>query len=1100
MLVKMLRLSLWFAYRLSLVLGMTFFAAGCGLKPAPAVPTGNAELVSAVVNTVAGSDRRMLFERISIEQGLSQSVVNSILQDSQGFLWFTTQDGLNRYDGSEFKIFSPEAGNPNSLSDGSLTKLVSDSQGRIWIGTANAGLNRYDPATGQFTRYLPGDGPKDMFPGEVYDILVDPSDESLWVGTSSGLAHLNPESGEFTRFNNIPDNPDSLVVNDVKALAWAPDGKLWVGTSRGLDLLDPATGNFRHFENALNNPNSLGSSWICKLLVDHLGRLWIATHDMGLNRYDPASGKFIHYTVEPGNPKRIQVLDVSALYQDRSKTIWIGSMGGGLCRLDADEQNFTCFRNDPKDPASLGNESVVSIYEDRAGSLWVGTYGGGVNQVNPPYRRFDHLYLDPNDPEHSLGGYGVFAIYQEPDGDVWVGVDGAGLDRVEARTGRVTHYRNDPVDKESLNSNKIHSIYPDRSGALWIGTETGLDYFDPLTGKVKHVPDSSSFQPERISGIGLFALAMDAQGYLWVSTFNGGLNRLDISSGLDSVKVEHYLHEKDNPNSIADDAIYTMYLDHAGNLWIGFIRAGLDRLELSTGKITHYTSDANDPTTLSNPTVLGIREDSRGNIWVGTDAGLNRLDRETGKFRRYLVKDGLPNDVIYRIEEDNQGRLWMSTNKGLSAYDPETETFQNYDVRDGLQSNEFNAGASYRAPDGRLYFGGINGVTAFYPDQIGSNPYLPPVMLTSVTQHGETVPYQPGTELVVRWPNNYFDFDFAALNFIRPEDNQHAYRLEPLDSEWNMIGNKRSGRYTNLPGGTYHLYLKGSNNDGLWNENGAVIRVRVIPPVWGTWWFRGIAAVLLVGSVAGGVGLRTRSIRAHNQELERQVRARTAEIERLYVQTKELAVIEERNRLARDLHDSAKQKAFAALAQMGAANSQMRIEPSRALVSIREAETLVYEVIEELTFLIQEMYPVALKEKGLASVLREYMYEWESRNEIYVDFHIYGERRLPLKLEQSLYRIIQEALANVARHSHAQRVEVVVTYSAGEISICIADNGQGFDLSSRSAGVGLRSMQERISMVGGTLQIESKPGQGTRVSASAPIVGEPDQNPREPVG
>ena len=1079
-------------------------SGGCAPLAAPveralfsgaATPTSSAQPDQAL-SSEWNDQRVMRFEHISLEQGLSQSVVNDIVQDAQGFLWFGTQDGLNRYDGYEFKVYSGSPGEPGGLGSGSILQLLADEQGSLWVGTLNSGLNRFDPSTERFTQYTSGDGADQMLPGAINALARDASGENLWVGTSTGLARLNFASGQISRFQNEKDNPNSLSNNLVVSLASSEDGSLWVATAGGLDRLNPSTGNFTHFKHDPGDPSSLASNSIGELWVDHLGRVWVGVDNLGLDRYDPETGRFTHYRPEPGNPRRLQESSIADIYEDRAHTLWVGTSGSGLCRLEDNEQDFTCYRYDPTDPASLSNDSIASLYEDRSGVLWVGTFGAGINQANPGYRHFEHIARDPLHPDTSLGGSVVFSIYQDMDGknrggDVWVGMDDAGLDRIDAGTGRVIHYRHDPDNPDSLISDKVRSIYPDSSGQLWIGTDMGLDLLDPITGRFVHFMESPDPQADAILGDSVLAITEDARGQLWVGTNGGGLNRLDRSEGLDKIRFEHFMHDSSNPDSLGSNNIFALYSDRSGALWVGTLMTGLDRLDLNSGKFTHYPSLPGDPQSLSNPTVLAIFEDSRGELWVGTSGGLNRLDRETGIFERYQMKDGLPNEVVYRIEEDDQGHLWLSTNKGLSDFDPRTGVFKNYDSGDGLQSNEFNMGASIRAADGRLYFGGINGLTAFYPDQIRDNPYIPPVVLTSVTQHGEEAAFT-GEELTLRWPGNYFDFDFAALNYVRAGQNQYAYRLEPLDRDWNFIGNQRTGRYTNLPGGVYSLQLKGSNNDGVWNEKATSVRIRVIPPFWETWWFRSSVVVFVFGSVAGWVGLRTRSIRAHNQKLERLVQARTVEIEKLYEQTKELAVMEERNRLARDLHDSAKQKAFAALAQLGAANSQLKGQPLRAAQSMREAETLVYEVIEELTFLIQEMYPVELNEKGLVNVLYEYLYEWEGRNEIPVDFQVHGERRLSLKLEQSLYRIVQEGLANVARHSHAGRVEVCVTYTDTQVGVSIADDGQGFDPLTRPRGVGLRSIQERIAMVGGVLNIESAPGQGTRLILSAPVRLEPD--------
>jgi signal transduction histidine kinase len=348
-------------------------------------------------------------------------------------------------------------------------------------------------------------------------------------------------------------------------------------------------------------------------------------------------------------------------------------------------------------------------------------------------------------------------------------------------------------------------------------------------------------------------------------------------------------------------------------------------------------------------------------------------------------------------------------------------------------------------------------------------------------------------EITLKWPANSFEFEFAALSFAEPKKNHYAYALEGFDADWNEIGGKHEGRYTNLPGGEYTLRLKGANNDGIWNESGATLKVIVIPPFWQTWWFFALAGLVIITTVWTGYRLRIRSIESHRQELERQVAERTREIERLFEQMKELAIVEERNRLARELHDSAKQKAFAALAQIGAANGLIQRNTVAAQKHIAEAENLVHDVIQELTFLIQEMYPMALKEKGLVVTLREYAFEWESRNDINTSLRVEGEGQLPLKVEQSLYRITQETLANAARHSHASSVNMALVYASDKVSLRIEDDGCGFDVAQKPKGVGLRSIKERAESVGGTFVLESSPGNGTRIEVIIPIVQQPLQ-------
>jgi signal transduction histidine kinase len=614
----------------------------------------------------------------------------------------------------------------------------------------------------------------------------------------------------------------------------------------------------------------------------------------------------------------------------------------------------------------------------------------------------------------------------------------------------------------------------------------------------------------------------------------------------------------------------------------------------------------------------------------------------------------LPNGVVYGILEDPEGKLWLSTNFGISRFDPDSKTFRNFDAGDGLQSNEFNSGAYAKGPNGEFYFGGINGLTVFHPANIKDNPYLPQVALTSLTQGDNPITTASSVEttqsVILSWPQNSLEFEFAALGYNQPSKNQYAYMLQDFDSNWHYIGTKRDGRYTNLPGGEYTLLVKASNSDGVWNKTPIRINVKVIPPFWQTLWFRVLLAVAAVVVVAGGFRLRTKTIQDRNRQLERLVRERTSALEKrnqeiqalyeaderilrnvslnqvfqtlvdvavdilnadrsmvfawdekrtkvvplvshgfspetlkvmefakgegivgkvletgkpdivrqielndfrpeiraaliaegirsfvhlpitvdhkvvgvfnigftkpsligddttrlfsalthraaisianmeLFEQTKDLAVMEERNRLARDLHDSAKQKAFAALAQLGTARGILNGHGNSATMHLTEAENLVTDVIQELTFLVQEIYPIGLQEKGLVTTLREHIFEWENRNDIPVHLITHNGQHLPLEVEQALYRITQEALANVARHSHARRVDVSLLYSGEAVQLSVADDGCGFDVNAKH-GMGLRSIRERVGSIRGTVQIQSAPGQGTRLIVQVPTKG-----------
>ncbi len=839
-------------------------------------------------------DNDIRFEHISLEQGLSQSVVLCILQDSKGFMWFGTQDGLNRYDGYEFTVYKHDPENPNSLSDNFIQSLYEDQSGALWIGTNGGGLDRFDRETEQFIHYQhdPND-PHSLSNNQIWSVYQDQAGV-LWIGTfGGGLNRFDRETEQFIHYQNDPDDPHSLSNDIVLPIYEDREGMLWIGTyGGGLDRFDRETEQFIHYQNDPDDPHSLSDNAVCSIYEDRAGVLWIGTQDGGLNRFDRDTEQFIHYQNDPNDPHSLSNNDVHSIYQDREGVLWLGTVGGGLDRLvlsdaegfDRDTAQFIHYQNDLNDPHSLSDNTVYSIYQDQAGVLWIGTFGGGLNKFDRSTERFARYQTDPNDP-HSLSDSTVWSIYQDQAGVLWIGTNG-GLNRLvlsdaegfDRETEQFIHYQNDPNDPYSLSDDQVWAIYQDREGVLWVGTGAGLDRlvlsdvegFEREPEQFIHYPTDNS----------VFSIHQDPEeeGVFWIGTWGGGLGKFDRETG----QFTYYQNIPTDAHSLSHNTVGSIYQDREGVLWIGTHGGGLDRFDRETEQSIHYQNDPNDPYSLSHNLVLSIYQDQEGVLWIGTLGGLDKLDGETETFTHYREKDGLPNDVVYGILEDDHGNLWLSTNRGLSRFDPQTETFTNYDVGDGLQSNEFNQGAYYRSSSGEMFFGGINGFNAFYPDRIKENFYVPPVVLTSLTQGGEEIDLgkavESVTEVTFSWPNNFFGFEFAALSYTQPEENQYAYMLEGFEEDWNYLGTRRFGRYTNLPGGTYILRMKGSNSDGIWNEEGVSMTITIVPPFWETWWFRGVIALLLVGSVLGGYRLRVRSIEARSREFENQVANRTQEL------------------------------------------------------------------------------------------------------------------------------------------------------------------------------------------------------------------------------
>jgi signal transduction histidine kinase/ligand-binding sensor domain-containing protein len=1034
----------------------------------PSLPPPVSQLMISPLPPPAPPSAHIHFGRIGLEAGLSQSSVMAILQDRLGFMWFGTEDGLNRYDGEDFKVFRPLNGDPTSISDVWISTLELDADGAVWVGTRQGGVNRYDSKTGTFTRYQhQADVVGSLSHNYIHDIFSD-TQGRLWFGTELGLDLFDPQSDRFEHFL-----PTDIPEFAVQAIAQDSLGFLWLGTSAGLWRFDPLLKEFSNYKISGNSP------LIFDILVDSDNKLWLASHDAGLIHFDPQGKTSKQFLLKDG----ISFNNVRRLWFDISGKIWVGT-AYGLNLFNPSSGVFIKYLYNPNISTSLSQDLITSLYQDRSGILWIGTYSGSLSIYDPQANKFAHYYSEQSNP-NSLSDNIVFSFSPSPGGKVWLATFGGGLDLYNPSLDTFTHYRHDSSNPKSLRSDFVNYVLHARDGSVWVGTESGLDRLDLVTGLFSHFPSDIN-DPTALPGEQITVIYQDNSDTIWVGT-NRGLARYNASTQTFS----SYL-KTGNVHGLNDSLVSSILVDHTGALWVGTFSGGLSRLEVNTGTFKHYRHNPQTPGSISNDSILGILESRDNTLWVGTaGGGLNRFDSATDTFTIFDDTDGLPNNIIYGILEDEASNLWLSTNFGIACFDPQTNTTRNFTVADGLQSNEFNAGAYAKDSNGSMYFGGINGFNIFNPSTVNINRFIPPISLVSVTQNG--IPLIEGQtpesiqEINLKYPNNSFEFEFSALNYSQSNKNQYAYKLQGYDTNWYYSATNRSGRYSNLPGGDYALLLKASNSDGIWNETGLAIKVTVTPPFWKTWWFYGTTALIFLSAVVGTYQLRVYGIETQKRQLERQVAERTLEIEQLFEKTKDLAIVEERNRLARELHDSAKQKAFAALAQLGAANGVLKKDPKAARNHLIESENLVYEVIEELTFLIQEMYPVALKETGLAATLREYIFEWEGRTDIQVDVRIDNERRLSLDVEQAIYRIVQEALSNVSRHSHANHVEVGLSYLVDKVAVIIADNGCGFNQETTPVGVGLRSIRERIESLGGVVEITSLPDCGTRVTVNLPV-------------
>jgi signal transduction histidine kinase/ligand-binding sensor domain-containing protein/DNA-binding response OmpR family regulator len=798
---------------------------------------------------ISAQVRDIQFEHLTVDDGLSSNTIFSIIQDSKGFLWIGTYDGLNRYDGYEFKVYKNVPEDSTSISDNMIRTLYEDKYGNIWIGCGwGGGLNKFDRATEKFTRYLHDlNNSSSISSDNIYAICSDKSG-NLWIGTNGdGLDYFEIQNETFHHYKKDPADPNSLSSNFISALYVDRNDLLWVGTSSsGLNKFDRQKKQFTLYK-ASDNPSSISGNDITSIYENPAGLLWIGTRDGGVNRFDPYTKKFRHFTYDSKSSNSLNSNDAWVVSGDSEGLIWIGNFNGGLNLYDNRTETFKLIRKNSNNPKSLTDDVVNTIYEDKSGIIWLGTWSGGINKYDRKKEKFftySHITGNPN----SLIDNYVTAIYKDKNDELWVGT-GNGLTSINEKENRFTNYQYNPNDPGTISSSIISSICEDKDGKLWIATDdAGINLFDREKNKFKpfrNDPDN----PNSLSDNKVSQIFCDSYGDIWIG-FSSGMDRIKRGES----NFIHYKNDASNPNSISSQIIFTFFEDRKHNLWIGTHVDGFMLYNRNTDDFTFYRQDANNlRTSLSHNAVSSICEDEHGILWIGTSgAGFNKFDRTKNQFKHYREKDGLANDVVNGIISDKKGNLWISTGKGLSRFNIKKESFTNYISKDGLQGSEFNSRAFFKSRNGEMYFGGTNGFNRFHPNEIIDNNFIPPIFITNFqilhkpvsvgfdSLWGKVILEKSITELdeiVLSYDENILSFEIAALDFHSPEKNQYEYILEGFDNHWIRTDAKnRSITYTNLDPGEYTLKVRGSNNDAVWNKEGTSLSIIISPPWWSTWW------------------------------------------------------------------------------------------------------------------------------------------------------------------------------------------------------------------------------------------------------------------------
>ena len=991
-------------------------------------------LFLALIPLVGSSlGQTLRFDHLDMNDGLSQSSVHAIVQDPAGFMWFGTEDGLNRFDGHDFRIFRHDPMDSASISSNIIIGLFIGRENDLWVATGD-GIDRFEPENEAFERF---GSSRDGARGSFTRTIDQTADGRLWASTDgNGLLVIDPASGAVRRFVHDPENPASLWGNRTYTARACGDSEVWVSSLEGLALvrLEPYL--------TVERIPDRGYGLTYDVRCTEEGDVWLA-----------ASGGLFRGNSMSGPLQRLTPTGSYRLADDGQGGVWVVTLSSGLIHASRDG-TITLHQPDPLDPRSVPEDVLNSVYRDDVGTIWVGSASKGVSRFNALRQRFRHVELRRH-VEPSLNSSLVSAALEGNDGTIWIGT-GEGLFRTDSNLTRF-----EPVaSAQGLPLKNIYSILQGEEDEIWVGGD-GLCRLESRGSRCySDDPANPRILPMNV----VRDVYRDRQGTIWVAT-RAGLARYVAESD----DFDLFVHDPNDGGSISHDDVRKVLEDSRGELWVGTVN-GLNRLDRRTGRFTRYLNEQGNRRSLSNPLAWTLLEDARRRLWVGTLGGLNMYDPQSDGFIPFGSAEGLPSEVINCLLEDDRGRLWVSTNRGLSRLEIVNESpdapalsVQNFTEDDGLQADEFHANACHGLSDGRMIFGGVNGFNIFHPDSIRLNEHVPPIVLTGVSVMGRPHDRPPLTlgDLRLRYNRNFFTFAFSALDYVSPKKNRHAYMLEGLDREWIDAGSRPQAVYTSVPPGRYTFRARGSNGDGVWNETGIALPIVILPPFWQTWWFRLLALAAVVAALATAYKLRVRRL---------------------------LAVERMRLRIAGDLHDDigASLGSIILLSDMVQRRPTLEANDRRRLQTITQTAREMADDLREIVWIVNpqndRLGDLVERMRHTASTMLDGVpHSFNAPVRLATD-------TVDMAIRRNVLLIFKEILHNVRRHADAGRVEIEVREETGRLLFRVEDDGRGFYLGEDGLnhGHGLKSMQMRAREMGGELVVESEPGRGTKISGRIP--------------
>lgn len=1046
------------------------------------------------------------FDFLTPGDGLSQSTVQAILQDTDGYMWFGTQDGLNKYDGYNITVYRNDPDDPRSLSNDDVRVIYEDRKGDLWIGTQARGLNRYNRETDDFTVYT-GDQEnwQTLSDNTVWAVHED-SAGVFWVGTAYGLNIMDREKETFLRHFSEEDSINTLSHNQINAIYEDRQGTIWVGTTRGLNKYNRREHSFTRYLDG----KSSESHYIRSIYEDRNGILWIGTEEKGLYSFNRESETFYQYAHDPDDPESLADNSVYAVTEDSRGNLWIGTANQGLDIFDRKREIFYHYRSHPEDPYSLNNNGINSLYESEDGIFWAGTYAGGANFIDPAGNRFLHYSHSPMNPK-SLSNNSVLSFAEDQDDNLWVGTDGGGLNLFDPSTGHFQHFRHNNDDPNSPSNDVILDMHQNSDG-IWFGTYgSGIDLLDPESQTFKQIywEETSNLSSNQI-----FVIQEHSNGDLWIGTNRGGINVLDAKSGNFKRFLANPYDSKDS-TTINNNDIREIYEDSNDDVWIGSYGGYLTKYQPADSLFRLY--DINENQRFFSNVIQDITEDQQNRLWLATrGGGLKLFNRKTTEITSYTTDNGLASNIIHAIIEDDNGRLWLSTNNGISRFDTEAKSFLNYHTEHGIQGLEFNPRAAYKNDDGFLFFGGVNGFNKFHPDSIGVDSLVSPVVLTDFLIFNEDVPIGGESPLekhisqtekvVLPHTASVITFGFSSLNFHSIKGNQFAFKLEGFEENWNFVGDQRQATYTNLNPGEYTFRVKNSNRDGFWAEEGVALALVITPPYWKTLWFISLLILVFFGIIFLLYRLRVKAIRQQNIQLATIISERTSELKAANKTKEKLFSV-----IAHDLNNNA--AGIIGLAEIlkdSAENDRMD--------ELKTYTSLLYQSADRFALLLKNLLTWARSQTGnieykpqkftIADVTDEVMGQEESRafNKNINLRNLISPELVVFADENMVSVILRNLVQNALKFTEKSGEIIINARSVNQhVEISVSDNGIGMDedtlvnifneghqvikqgtSNEKGTGLGLPLCADFIRKNNGTIRAESKKDGGTKIIFTLP--------------